>query len=171
MANATEERLWWWAKNFSNHFSADGYRELGEVKESLQNPSSPANRERALVFSMYQLLINGAIGEHNVQEYQSLLPDFVRAQLRDEWLEQAAVEAWRGSAFTPPRSNILGSIAFMVALLFFFESCCRMKLNDYDSRGRYAAPAARNRYGPRARAHAAWATIDPTRSGRLWSRQ
>jgi len=133
MANATEERLWYWAKKLSNHFSANGYRELREVNASLQDPSQQTNRQRALVFSMYQLVINGAVGEHNVQEYQSEFPGFVRSELCDGWLEKATTEAWKGSSYTPQRSNILGSIAFMVVLLFFFESCCRMALNDDDS--------------------------------------
>jgi hypothetical protein len=133
MASATEQRLWLWVKKFSNHFSANEYRELHEVSAALQDPSLPVNRKRALVFSMYQLLIDGAIAEHDIQQYQSEFPDFVGAQLNDPLLEHAVVEAWKGSAYTPPRSNILGSVAFMVVLLFFFESCCRMRLNDDDS--------------------------------------
>jgi hypothetical protein len=98
LANATEERLWSWTKTFSDRFSANAYAELQKVTGSLQNPSALPDRMRALVFSMYQPVINGAIGEHNVQEYQSSLPDCVRARLNDRWLEEAVLKAWLGDA-------------------------------------------------------------------------
>jgi hypothetical protein len=133
ISNSTEQRLWFWVERFSKHFTADDYRELGEVESSLQDPSVFSNRRRALIFSVYQLLINGAISEHQIQLYESEFPEFVSARLGDECLNWATVEAWEGSAYAPARPNILGSIAFMVVLLFFFESACRMELNDYNS--------------------------------------
>ncbi|MGH7917035.1 MAG: hypothetical protein ACREQE_06160 [Candidatus Binataceae bacterium] len=133
IATAMEEQLWRWAERFSNHFSADEYSELLEVKSALQSPLSAARRQQALVFSMYQLLINGAIAEHNIHVYGSNFPDFVHLRLNDDILDEAVVSAWKGVAYIPARSNILGSIAFMVVLLFFFEACCRMQLNDDDS--------------------------------------
>jgi hypothetical protein len=133
MANATERRLWNWTRRFSCHFSANNSRELLLVESSLQNPArSPEDRRRALIFSMYQLLLNGGVSEHNIQHYQSAFPDFLRAELSCPMLQLAVVAAWKGSAYTPNRSNILGAVAFMVVLLFFLESCCAMVLNDDD---------------------------------------
>lgn len=126
--NETERHLWRWATRFGDYFKSNSHTELLQVMDALQDPRPLPNRKRALIFSVYQLLINGAVAEHNISEYRLNIPEHFRQQINDDLLEQAAYQAWQGTAYKPNRPNVLGSIAFTVVLLFFFESACKIAL-------------------------------------------
>ena len=96
-----------------------------QIEAQLQS-TSPRDRCDSVLFSVYHLLYSGAVAEANITEYLrgGVVPGAVSAEI-DDWDHSINIEAWRGKSFNNTR-NIIGGLAFIVVLLFFFEGFCKL---------------------------------------------
>lgn len=96
-----------------------------QIEAQLQS-INPRDRCDSALFSVYHLLYSGAVAEANIAEYLrgGSLPAAVSAQI-DAWDHPINIEAWLGKSFNNTR-NIMGSLAFIVVLLFFLEGFCKL---------------------------------------------
>lgn len=108
---------------------------LGDVPEKLKS-SFPDDRLDSIIFSMSHLFYSGAIAEsHIIGDLGSRrLPDLVTSHSDfDYYDKEATFLAWQGGSFDNTR-NIIGSIAFLVAILFFFESFAKLAAKELDDK-------------------------------------
>jgi len=123
MANKTVQFLWDASHRFRERIQLD------KIANQLKSDKLE-DRCDSVIFSVYHLLVSGAIAEENIAAYLTgaEFPPEARAKA-DSVDNLATKEAWRGSSFENA-TNIIGALAFMVVLLFFLEGFCKLVVGE-----------------------------------------
>ena len=86
------------------------------------------DRLDSALFAMSHLFYSGAVAENQIENaisYQKLPKAITKRDAFTYYDEIATLRAWEGASFDYTR-NIIGSLAFLVAALFFFESFTKL---------------------------------------------
>jgi hypothetical protein len=102
-----------------------------EKIEDQMTSDAPKDVRATALFTVYHLLVTGAVAEANISAYLEgslQLPAALEQKLDDE--DQIATEmAWAGTAFDGA-TNIIGGLSFMFVVLFFFEGFCKLVIGE-----------------------------------------